>query len=206
MIAPASDAAFQEAARLLQQGGLIAFPTETYYGLGVDPFNSEALRRLFTVKRRSAEKAILVLVHDQSQVPLLAHTVPGPLQQLMRRYWPGPLTAVCPARPELPRLLTGGSGTVGIRQSPDATARCLLAAFGRPITATSANRANEAAAVTALEVEAVFGSELDLIIDGGRTPGGAGSTLVSWDVQQGLRCFREGCIPFAEVASSETFT
>jgi L-threonylcarbamoyladenylate synthase len=98
VIVPASKAAFQEAARLLQQGGLIAFPTETYYGLGVDPFSTEALQRLFAVKRRSADKAIIVLVHDQSQVPLLADTVPAPLQQLMRRYWPGPLTAVCPAR------------------------------------------------------------------------------------------------------------
>uniref|UniRef100_UPI004056D44A L-threonylcarbamoyladenylate synthase n=1 Tax=Candidatus Electronema sp. TaxID=2698783 RepID=UPI004056D44A len=199
MIVPASQAVYQEAARLLRQGGLIAFPTETYYGLGVDPFNTEALRRLFTVKRRATEKPVLVLVADQSQVPQLAEETPEPLRLLMNRFWPGPLTLVFPAKKNLPDLLTGGSGTVGIRQSPEPTAAQLLAAFGGPVTATSANRSGNAAAITAAEVEAAFGSEIDLILDGGRTPGGAGSTLVGWNGQE-LRCFREGRISFAETA------
>jgi L-threonylcarbamoyladenylate synthase len=198
VIVPASDEAFHEAAKLLQQGGLIAFPTETYYGLGVDPFNAEALQRLFAIKRRAENKPVLVLVKDQEQVSLLAETVPAELQHLMNYFWPGPLTLVCPARAELPKLLTGGTNTVGIRQSPDATARFLLAAFGRPITATSANRSGELAAVTAAEVEVAFNSEIDLIIDSGRTPGGAGSSLVGYD-EQGLRCVREGRISFAKI-------
>ncbi|WP_417914617.1 L-threonylcarbamoyladenylate synthase [Candidatus Electronema sp. JM] len=200
MIVPTSEGAFQEAARLLRQGGLIAFPTETYYGLGVDPFNAEALRRLFAVKRRAADKPVLVLVADQSQVPLLAEEMPEPLRLLMKRYWPGPLTLIFPAKKNLPKLLTGGTGTVGIRQSPEPTAARLLAAFGGPITATSANRSGKEGAVTAAEVEMAFGAEIDLILDGGKTPGGAGSTLVGWD-GQALRCCREGRIPFAEIAA-----
>lgn len=198
MIVPASDAAFHEAAKLLQQGGLIAFPTETYYGLGVDPFNAEALRRLFTIKRRAGNKPVLVLVKDQEQVSLLAETVPAELQHLMNYFWPGPLTVVCPARADLPELLTGGMNTVGIRQSPEPTAMRLIEAFGRSVTATSANRSGEPAAVTAAEVEAAFNSEIDLIIDGGRTPGGAGSSLVGYD-EQGLHCVREGRISFAKI-------
>jgi L-threonylcarbamoyladenylate synthase len=201
VIVPASDAFFQEAARLLKQGGLVAFPTETYYGLGVDPFNTEALRRLFAVKRRAADKPVLVLVAEQSQVPLLAEETPEPLRLLMNRFWPGPLTLVFPAKKNLPVLLTGGSGTVGIRQSPELTAAQLLAAFGGPITATSANRSGTPAAVTAADAEAAFGTDIDLILDGGRTPGGAGSTLLGCDGQK-LRCFREGRIPFAECAAS----
>jgi len=199
VIVPASAAAFHEAARLLRQGGLIALPTETYYGLGVDPFNAQALQRLFAIKRRIPEKAVLVLVEEQSQVPLLANDVPAPLQRLMNHFWPGPLTLIFPAKKDLPELLTGGSGTIGIRQSPDATARLLLAAFGRPITATSANRSGAAAAITAAEVEIAFGSEIDLILDGGKTPGGAGSTLISCNGQDVLRCFREGRIPSGEI-------
>lgn len=200
MIVPASEAACREAAALLKQGGLIAFPTETYYGLGVDPFNAEALRRLFAAKRRADNKPVLVLVQEQTQVPLLAAETPDALRLLMNRFWPGPLTLVFPAKKNVPELLTGGIGTVGIRHSPDATAAQLLQAFGRPITATSANRSGEAAAVTTAEVEAAFGNELDLILDGGRTPGGAGSTLIGMEAGCPV-CFRAGRIPFAEIAA-----
>jgi L-threonylcarbamoyladenylate synthase len=145
------------------------------------------------------------LVHDQAQVRLLAEKVPAELQRLMDRFWPGPLTVVCPAQKELPALLTGGTGTIGIRQSPNLTAMRLLEEFGGPITATSANRSGAAAAVTAAEVEAIFGKELDLIINGGCTPGGAGSTLVAWD-QQGLHCLRKGLISLAELGLEKLFS
>ena len=202
MILIPSEDALIEAASCLRQGGLIAFPTETYYGLGVDPFNSKALQRLFAVKRRPAAKPVLVLVENQAQVPLLAAQVPAPLQKLINHFWPGPLTVVCPARPDLPELLTGGTGTVGIRHSPEPTVARLLAAVGGPITATSANCSAQPAAVTAAEVEAIFGSQLDLIIDGGSTPGGHSSTLIGCDDQGRLRCLREGQILWLTAASA----
>jgi len=200
VILPVGAESVQEAARLLRQGGLIAFPTETYYGLGADPFNTEALRRLFAVKRRAENKPVLVLVQDETQTPLLAEETPDVLRLLMSVFWPGPLTLVFPAKKNLPELLTGGSGTIGMRQSPEPTAARLLAAFGGPVTATSANRSGGTAAVTAAEVGAALGSDVDLILDGGRTSGGAGSTLLGW-TEEGLRCFREGRISCAEIAS-----
>ena len=195
-----ADPQIKEAVRLLKQGGLIAFPTETYYGLGVDPFNKEALQRLFHVKQRSADKAVLVLVTDQSQVERLADSVPGDFNKLMAAFWPGPLTLVFPARSTLPELLTGGTGTVGIRQSPDKTASCLLQEFAGPITATSANRSGALPATTAAEVKEIFGSEVDLILDGGATPGGQGSTLVGYD--NDIFCIRPGKIPFETIQKS----
>ena len=202
----ASDpAALGEAARLLCQGGLIAFPTETYYGLGVDPFNVEALERLFAVKQRQPDKPVLVLVAEQDQVTELAAEVPAVLHNLMTAFWPGPLTLIFPGKPGLPSLLTGGTGTVGIRQSPHPLAACLLRQYGGPLTATSANRSGAPPAATAAEVQKSFGAEIDLILDGGPTPGGAGSTLVGCDQKQQLCCLRAGQVPFAEVlrASSD---
>ncbi|MCI5209706.1 MAG: threonylcarbamoyl-AMP synthase [Candidatus Electrothrix sp. ATG2] len=203
MLYPASDpVALSEAARLLCQGGLIAFPTETYYGLGVDPFNVEALQRLFNVKQRTPDKAVLVLVAEQAQVTELAAEVPAVLKKLMARFWPGPLTLVFPGRPILPSILTGGTGNIGIRQSPHPLAASLLREFGGPITATSANRSGAAPAITAAEVQESLGTEIDLILDGGTTPGGAGSTLVSCGPEQQLHCLRAGLLPFADICQA----
>jgi L-threonylcarbamoyladenylate synthase len=186
------------AADLLRSGGVVAFPTETYYGLAVDPFNSQAVDRLFRIKRRPNQLAILVLVADTSQLPLLTGTIPDLYHRLIEGFWPGPLTLVCPALPTLPTALTGNTGTVGIRQSPNETAAALLAAYDGPVTATSANITGFASAVTAEEVAMAFETEIDLILDGGKTPGGVGSTLVTLD-QGELRCIREGKITFAAV-------
>lgn len=199
-VCPAADAAgLGEAVRLLRRGGLIAFPTETYYGLGVDPLNIGALQRLFAVKQRKPEKPVLVLVAGEEQVPVLAADVPAPFRRLMARFWPGPLTLVCPARPTLPALLTGGTGTIGIRHSPHPLANRLLHAFGGPTTATSANRSGCPPATTAAEVKNAFGAEVDLVLDGGTTPGGAGSTLVACSPDQQLCCLREGKIAFGDI-------
>ncbi|CAK8719347.1 YrdC-like domain-containing protein [Candidatus Electrothrix laxa] len=184
---------------MLSQGGLIAFPTETYYGLGVDPFNVEALERLFAVKQRQSGKPVLVLVAEQAQVTELVAEVPAVLRGLMAAFWPGPLTLVFPGRSTLPALLTGGTGNIGIRHSPHPLASQLLRAFGGPITATSANRSGAPPATMAAEVLDSFGAEIDLILDGGTTPGGAGSTLVGCDQKQQLCCLRAGVVPFEDI-------
>ncbi|CAK8710903.1 Translation factor SUA5 [Candidatus Electrothrix gigas] len=200
MFCSASDpVALEQAACLLRQGGLIAFPTETYYGLGVDPFNVKALERLFQVKQRQPNKPVLVLVAGQAQVAELVAEVPAILARLMTTFWPGPLTLVFPGRALLPLLLTGGTGNIGIRHSPHPLAACLLSAFGGPITATSANRSGLPPATTAAAIQESLGSEVDLILDGGTTPGGTGSTLVGCDKDQRLYCLRAGQVSFTEI-------
>ncbi len=180
---------------VLRRGGVVAFPTETYYGLAVDPFNPAALDRLFAVKRRQQHKPILVLISTTAQLPLLAREVPAPFGPLVERFWPGPLTLVLPCRSDLPKRLTGGTGTVGVRISPHPVAEQLLAAFGGPLTATSANLSGEPAATTAAEVRADFGAAIDWVVDGGITPGGKGSTLVG--CREGrLALLRDGVVPF----------
>jgi L-threonylcarbamoyladenylate synthase len=189
------------AAVFLRAGGIVAYPTETYYGLAADPWNGQALHRLFQVKNRPAVKPVLVLVSDRAQVLLLAREISPTARLLMDRFWPGPLTLVLPARADLSPLLTGGTGTVGVRLSPDPVAAALLRAFGSPLTATSANLSGREPATTANEVKAAFGGQVDLILDGGPAPGRMGSTLVG--VSGGrITCLREGRISFVEVLRS----
>jgi L-threonylcarbamoyladenylate synthase len=186
------------AGALLRAGGVVAFPTETYYGLAVDPFNSQALERLFLVKQRPRKLPILVLVAGMDQLPLLTGKMPAAYRRLINCFWPGPLTLVCPALPFLPPQLTGQTRTIALRQSPHETANALIDSFGGPITATSANITGFPAAVTAEDVARIFDSEIDLILDGGPTPGGSGSTLVGID-KGALFCIREGKIGFSAV-------
>lgn len=191
-------ATVRRAADILRSGGVVAFSTETYYGLAVDPLQHQALERLFRIKCRSRNLPILVLVSGSEQIPVLASALPRVYYRLIDCFWPGPLTLVCPALPTLPPRLTGDTGTIGLRQSPDPTANRLIAAFGGPITATSANISGAPAAVTAAEVARIFGAEVDLILDGGTAPGGSGSTLVGVRGES-LYCFREGKIAFHAV-------
>lgn len=198
-----SPATLRQAAHLLRQGGVVAFPTETYYGLAVDPWNTEAVERLYRVKQRSRQLPVLVLIAGLEQLPQVAIALPRAYQALIARFWPGPLTVVCPARSELSALLTGGTGTIGVRQSPHPVARQLLAAFGGPLTATSANLSGAPAAITAAQVASLLPAGVDLILDGGDTPGGSGSTLVGLR-DATLYCLREGKIPFAQIQEACT--
>lgn len=195
---PCSMADLDRAVAVLNSGGVVAFPTETYYGLAVDPFNPLALNNLFALKQREVRKPILTLVDDRESLALLVQEVPDQYRAVMAEFWPGPLTLIFQARVNLPSLLTAGTGTIGVRQSSHPFARQLLRAFGRPITATSANISGRAAAVDAHEVKSQFGSQIDLIFDGGRTPGILGSTIIGLDGDN-LLLVREGVIPFADI-------
>lgn len=191
---------YARACEVLQAGGVVAFPTETYYGLAVDPFNPAALSRLFALKRRAPDKPVLLLIENCGQLAPLVAEIPKPFSLLMQRLWPGPLTLVFPAAPALPDMLTGYSGTVGIRFSPHPVARRLVATFGQPITATSANFSGQPAAVSAEGVIDQLGPDVDLVLDGGETPGGMGSTVVGC-TDGSIRMIRAGVIPFVEVQS-----
>lgn len=195
---PCSIADLNRAVAVLNQGGVVAFPTETYYGLAVDPLNPLALNHLFTLKQRETSKPILTLVDDRGSLPLLVQEIPPLYVPLMDEFWPGPLTLIFPARVNLPALLTAGTGTIGVRQSSHPFARQLLRAFGRPITATSANISGNAPAVDAYEVRSQFGSRIDMVFEGGRTPGIVGSTIVGFSGDS-IKLIREGVIPFKDI-------
>jgi L-threonylcarbamoyladenylate synthase len=154
---------------------VVAYPTETFYGLGVDAFDLAALERLRAVKGRG-EKAISVLIEGEAMLARLCAEIPPAAQELMRRHWPGALTIALPARDGLPAALVS-DGFVAVRQSPHPLARALVAGLGGPVTTTSANRAGEPPATTAAAVVAALGDACHLL-DGGATAGGAPSTLV----------------------------
>ncbi len=192
---------FNQAVSVLCGGGLVAFPTETWYGLAVDPLNDRALDRLYAVKRRPADKPILVLVESIDQLGLLAESIPEPYPILMEKFWPGPLTLVHPATGGMPARLTAGSGTIAIRCPSHPVAVELVRRFGRPITGTSANISAEHPHKTALGVAESLGGDVDVILDGGITPGRKGSTIIAFKNKM-LVCIREGRIPFSEVQAA----
>lgn len=195
---PCSMADLNRAVAVLNNGGVVAFPTETFYGLAVDPFNPLALNHLFTLKQREISKPILTLVDDRESLSVLVQEIPTLYEPVMDVFWPGPLTLIFPARVNLPTLLTAGTSTIGIRQSSHPFARQLLRAFGMPITATSANISGRTAAVDAFEVKSQFGDKIDMVFDGGRTPGVAGSTIIGLEEDK-LILIREGAIAFKEI-------
>jgi len=195
---PCSMADLNRAVAVLNGGGVVAFPTETYYGLAVDPLNPLPLNHLFSLKQRDISKPILTLVDDRASLSFLAQDIPIIYEPLMKEFWPGPLTLIFQARLNLPTLLTAGTSTIGVRHSSHPFARQLLRAFGRPLTATSANISGYAAAVDAYEVKTQFGSKIDVVFDGGRTPGTVGSTIIGLEGDR-LKLIREGVIPYRDI-------
>lgn len=171
-------ATLDEAARVLRAGGLVAFPTETFYGLGAHALDQAAVGRVFQAKGRPADKPLLVLVDSVEMVARVARDVPALARRLMDRYWPGPLTLVLAAHPGLPVALTAGTGTIGVRLSGHPVARALVTALGAAITAPSANPHGALSPRTADEVVASLGGRVDLVLDGGPTRGGPPSTLL----------------------------
>jgi L-threonylcarbamoyladenylate synthase len=172
-------AAFMAAAqRVLSAGGIMAVPTETYYALAVNPFDESALARLFTLKARPPEKPVLVLIAGPEMLSQVARAAPVAASGLMARFWPGPLTLILPALDHLPRLLTGGTGTIGVRQPRQPLVCRLMATLGLPVTGTSANRSGQRSLTAAAEVAREFGDGVDLILEAGPCPGGLPSTIV----------------------------
>jgi L-threonylcarbamoyladenylate synthase len=179
--APAGEA-LEQAAAILRQGGLVAFPTESFYGLGASALDPGAVERVFSVKGRPESKPLLVLVDSVSMAESLAAEVPAGARQLMTRHWPGALTLVLRAAPRVPDALTGGTGTVGVRMPAHPVALGLVRAAHLPVTAPSANPSGAPPPTTALGVRGYFESAVDLILDGGATAGGAGSTIADCTV------------------------
>jgi L-threonylcarbamoyladenylate synthase len=193
-----SDGALEQILSFLRTGGVIAFPTDTAYGLGADPFNEEAVRRIFEIKGRPETKPILLLVNSMEMAGRVA-IVSDRAKSLAERFWPGPLTMILPARESVPSLVTAGTGTIGVRWADAPFAQRLLTAFNRPITATSANRAGMPSTVTVAEVSEQLGESIDLLVDGGTLPARGGSTLLDLTAVP-ARLLRAGPIAEAELS------
>ena len=177
--------------QVVARGGIVAVPTETYYGLGVNPFDPQAVDRLLRVKGRPDGKPILVLIGNRGQLAMLVQKVSRTASLLMDKFWPGPLTILFTAAPSLPSNLTAGTGTIGVRLSSCRPLAELLSLTG-PLTGTSANRSGDAPAQDASRVQESLGPDLAIIIDAGPTPGGAPSTVV--DARETVRLIREGAL------------
>ncbi|UCC62623.1 MAG: threonylcarbamoyl-AMP synthase [Anaerolineae bacterium] len=167
-----------QAAQVLAAGGLVAFPTDTVYGVGAHAFDADAVERLYTAKERPRTMAIPILLASVTDLPLAAREVPPVAQRLAEAFWPGALTIVLPRQPALPLVLTAGADSVAVRV-PDHPVTCaLIAALGAPLAATSANISGQPSPITADEVTAQLSGRVNLILDGGPCPGGVPSTLL----------------------------
>lgn len=187
------------AARVIASGGVVAFRTDTLYGLGVDPLNAAAVRRIWELKGREEGKPILLLIADREQVERFVSTRSSTFNQLAEQFWPGPLTIIGAARPELPPELTAGTGTIGLRLPDDERVRGFVRACGGALTATSANPAQQPAARSANQVRDYFADKLDLIVDDGAVELTEPSTVVD-ATGKTVKIVREGLITRAQLA------
>ncbi|GAB4411822.1 MAG: L-threonylcarbamoyladenylate synthase [Thermodesulfovibrionales bacterium] len=192
------DKAISEAIDVLKRGGIIAYPTETFYGLGVRFDMDDSLKRLYKLKRRPEEKAMPVIIGEMGLLssivpPEWLKNIPQVAKSVMDRFWPGPLTLLLPAREGLSEYLTARTGMIAVRIPGESFALQLAKKAGFPITATSANPSGMPPAVDAEMVLRYFDHKLDLLIDGGQTPGGLSSTIA--EVSEGrIRIVREGAV------------
>ena len=188
-----------QAAEIVKNGGLIAYPTETVYGLGADPYNAEAVQKIFTAKGRAEDKGIILLIRGVDDLSTLVRAVSPTAQMLIDAFWPGPLTLVFRANPDLSPALLGGRDTVALRHSSSPIATRLLTALGGPLTSTSANRSTEPPARSASEVQNALGEHLHLILDGGLSDSTLPSTLVDVSTDRAI-LLREGAIPAQKIS------
>lgn len=186
------------ALEILKDGGLIAFPTDTVYGVGALAFDGKAVESIYAAKDRPVEKAIPILISYATDLEKVGVDIPDSARKLAARFWPGPLTILVPKRVDLPEAVSA-TDTVGVRVPDHVVARALLGAAG-PMAVTSANISGAQSPVTAQEVYNQLGGRIALIIDGGRTPGGVPSTLVDCTTPE-LKLLRQGPISLEELHS-----
>jgi L-threonylcarbamoyladenylate synthase len=191
--------ALRYAVDVLRYGGLVAFPTDTVYGVGALAFHHEAVLRLYTVKGRSTDKAIAVLIGREADLADVATALTPAAKRLAEKFWPGSLTLVVPKHPRLPAAVSA-LPTVGVRMPDHALARRLLEQTG-PMAVTSANLSGEPNALTAAHVLAQLSGRIELILDGGRVPGGVPSTVVDCTAAV-PQILREGPVTAADIASA----
>ena len=177
----------------LAQGLIVSYPTETFYGLGVSIYSESALEKIFVIKGREEGKPLPVIIPDRKSLDELTSNVPDIANVLIKNFWPGGLTLIFRASPRVSPLITGGTGTIGVRISSHPLAQQIVSTLGMPITATSANLSGGKTCSNAQEVYDILGDKIDIIIDGGRTEGLLPSTILDL-TQTPPRIVREGII------------
>jgi L-threonylcarbamoyladenylate synthase len=195
---PPTPEGIAEAGGLLRAGGLVAFPTETVYGLGANALDPVAVARIFTAKGRPATNPVIVHIAASAEAISLVLTWPAQAAQLAERFWPGPLTLVLPRSSRIPDIITASGPTVALRLPAHPVAQALIRAAGVPLAAPSANRSTQLSPTTAQHVLASLGDRVDAVIDGGPTPGGIESTVI--DLAGPVpRLLRPGLLPVAQL-------
>src|SRR5262245_35115270 len=200
LVLPSNPDSITKAADILRLGGLVAFPTETVYGLGANALDAAAVALIFAAKGRPANNPIIVHLADVSSVSQVATAWPPIAANLAERFWPGPLTLVLPKHPNVPDIVTAGSPTIAVRVPAHPIARALLEAVQLPIAAPSANRSSELSPTTAEHVRQALEGRIDMILDGGPCPGGIESTVL--DVTSDPpRLLRPGLVTVEQIES-----
>ena len=182
----------------IKHGNVIAYPTETFYGLGADPYNQEAIDSLYRLKGWKEKRPVSVLINHVDNLPIVAKEIPPIAKLLINSFWPGPLTLVFKIHPSFPSLLSGDTDTIGVRISSNEIANKLLEELDGPLTTTSANLTGGKEAFKAEEVEEYFGSDVSIVLQGGELKGVKGSTII--DVTEDkIMVIREGDLPLSEI-------
>jgi L-threonylcarbamoyladenylate synthase len=189
-----------EAAAVIRQGGVIAFPTRCLYGLGADAFNLDAVERIVNLKQRPEQNPILVLIDSKQQLASVVMHIPPAAEAIMEAFWPGRVTLVFKARDSLPDRLTARTGKIGVRLPGHPVAAALVKHFKSPITGTSANISGQPGSHRANDLDPTIAGQLDLILDAGTLAGGTGSTVVDVTVAP-PRILREGAVTAGDVLS-----
>jgi len=183
---------------VLKEGGVIAFPTDTVYGIGACISNEPAVKRIFDIKKRPLEMALPVLVADVEQMEKVANRLPMLACRLVEHFLPGALTLILPKSEEVPDIVTGSGKTVAVRIPDHPVPIALIKGLGEPITGTSANKSGDKSSTTALEVKRSLGDSVDFIIDGGESPGTKESTIIDFSGEK-PKMVREGAIKRSEI-------
>lgn len=193
----AADADLEPIAGVLRRGGVVAYATDTLYGLAADPWIAAAAERVFAIKGRDPSQALPLIAADVAQVERTLGTLSPLAARLAAAFWPGPLTVIVPAPASLPSVVLGGTGGIAVRVPAHVVARALARLVGRPIVATSANRSGRPPTASPDEVARDLGDDLDGVLDTGPAPGGPPSTIV--DVREEPRLVRAGAVPWDRV-------
>lgn len=190
-----------DAVAAIRRGDVIVFPTETLYGLGADALNDAAVEKVFQLKGRDPNNPIAVLVSDRAMLNAVASALPPLAEKLIERFWPGPLTLVLPARPDLPAPLVNATGGVGVRISSQPIAQKLIELFGGPLTATSANPSGQPGALTIAQAKVYFSGSIEIFVDGGDLASTTGSTVAAVK-ENSVKMIRAGEITAREIISA----